>query len=118
MTQVNLVCSKIMQMFLILPQELLQKLFSIQYSENSEELSNSFIFFNAPATSGGAITNRPNVNLNVNIALKPTETLINAFELGDERYSVSIGEWTGKDNAGNIETFYYCAKYKVIKLPD
>lgn len=89
-----------------------ETIFSIQYSENSEELSNSFIFFNAPATSGGAITNRPNVNLNVNIALKPTETLINAFELGDERYSVSIGEWTGKNNAGNIETFYYCAKYK------
>lgn len=89
-----------------------ETIFSIQYSESAADLANSFIFFNAPSTSKGNITGRPNVNLNVSSAIKPTKVLIEAFEVGDERYPVSIGEWTGPNSAGNIETFYYCAKYK------
>jgi len=89
-----------------------ETLFAIQYSESAAELSNSFIFFNAPVTSGGEVTNRPNVALSTSAAIKPSTELIGAFEKGDERYSVSIGIWTGPDANGDIKDFAYCAKYK------
>jgi len=89
-----------------------ETLFSIQYSESTAESSNRFIFFNAPPTSKGEITNLPNITLNSGTSIQPEEELINAFELGDARLSVSIGLWTGPDIVGNTINSYYCAKYK------
>lgn len=89
-----------------------ETIFSIQYSESAAGLSNAFIFWNAPATSKGEVTNRPNVNLATSRAVRPTPELIEAFEDGDARFAVSIGEWTGPDRVGEIKDFFYCAKYK------
>lgn len=89
-----------------------ETIFSVQFSETAADLANTFIFFNAPSTSKGAITGRDNVGLQVNIAIKPTEDLIDAFEDGDERYATAIGEWTGIDDGGEVKGFFYCAKYK------
>ncbi len=89
-----------------------ETLFAIQYSESSAGLSNNFIFFNAPATSGGEVTGRPNVALPVSISIRPTNELLAAFEEGDQRYDVSIGRWIGPDVNGIEDEFFYCAKYK------
>jgi len=40
-----------------------ETIFAIQYSENSAELANKFIFLFAPHTSAGAVTTRPNINI-------------------------------------------------------
>jgi SusD family. len=89
-----------------------ETLFAIQYSETAADLCNTFIFFNAPTTSKGEVTGRPNVALPVSIAIKPTADLLAAFEEGDKRYDVSIGTWTGPDMNGEEKEFFYCAKYK------
>lgn len=89
-----------------------ETIFSVQFSESAADLANSFIFFNAPSTSKGAITGRASVALQVNIAIKPTADLINAFEENDQRYAVAVGEWRGADDAGQSQDFFYCAKYK------
>mgnify|MGYP000023873185 CR=1 FL=1 len=98
-----------------------ETIFSIQYSENSSDLANRFIFIFAPWTSGGDVTQRPNIKLNqgwhgCNL---PTEDLIKAFELGDKRKDVSIGIWTGKDWDGIVRPIAYCSKYKPpVSAPD
>lgn len=89
-----------------------ETLFSVQYSESTSALSNSFIFYQVPYRSGGEITERPNVALSTSGMLQPTNELLNAFEEGDERYNVAIGIWTGINNLGNIADLPYCAKYK------
>lgn len=98
-----------------------ETIFAIQYSENSVELANSFAFSFAPWTSGGEITGRPNINISGSGSgwNQPTLDLINTFEEGDKRKSVSIGFWIGKDHDGVIRTIPYCAKYKPpISAPD
>lgn len=98
-----------------------ETIFSIQYSENSSELANRFIFVFAPWTSGGEITQRPNIKINqgwhgCNL---PTEDLLKAFEPGDKRKAVSIGVWIGKDWDGMVRPIPYCAKYKPpVSAPD
>ena len=89
-----------------------ETLFSIQYSESASALANTFIFFNAPATSAGEVTGRPNVALPVGSSIRPTAELLEAFEDGDKRYEVSIGKWVGPDLNGIDDEFFYCAKYK------
>ncbi|CAM4170078.1 RagB/SusD family nutrient uptake outer membrane protein [Cytophagaceae bacterium 50C-KIRBA] len=96
-----------------------ETIFAIQYSENSVELSNQFIFTFAPHTSGGAITNRPNVNIVAAGWNQPTQDLINAFEEGDKRKEVSIGIWVGLDWDNKVKPIPYCGKYKApISAPD
>lgn len=72
---------------------------SLRFSilKNSAELANRFIFLFAPHTSGGAVTNRPNINIVGAGWNQPTDDLINAFEAGDTRKAVSIGFWNGLD---------------------
>ncbi|MFZ4260715.1 RagB/SusD family nutrient uptake outer membrane protein [Sphingobacterium sp. HJSM2_6] len=89
-----------------------ETLFSVQFSETLAELANTFIFFNAPSTSKGDVTGRPAVNLSVNIAIKPSNDLLNAFSPNDARYAVSIGKWTGPDAKNVVTDFFYCNKYK------
>jgi tetratricopeptide (TPR) repeat protein len=89
-----------------------ETIFSIQYSENTDELSQQFIFNYAPITSGGAVTLRPNVNINVAGKARPTEDLITAFEAGDKRKEVSIQFWNGPDWDNTVYDIPYCAKYK------
>lgn len=90
-----------------------ETIFSVQYSENSIDLSNRFLFYFAPWSSGGAVTNRPAINISGSGGWsQPTEDLINAFEAGDLRKNVSIAYWTGKDWDGQIRPIPYCAKYK------
>jgi tetratricopeptide (TPR) repeat protein len=89
-----------------------ETIFSIQYSENTDELSQQFIFNHAPITSGGAITLRPNININTAGKARPTEDLIDAFETGDKRKEVSIQFWTGSDWDNMVYDISYCAKYK------
>lgn len=89
-----------------------ETIFSIQYAESAANLSNQFIFYNAPNTSEGEITGRPNVALQVSRSLRPTPELIDAFEEGDKRFPVSIGFWTGPDATGEVREFAYCNKYK------
>ncbi|MFD1165726.1 RagB/SusD family nutrient uptake outer membrane protein [Sphingobacterium daejeonense] len=89
-----------------------ETLFSVQFSESAAELANNFIFFNAPYTSKGEVTGRPNVAIQVNIAIKPTQNLINSFNENDLRFTTSIGKWTGSDEKGGTADYFYCAKYK------
>jgi tetratricopeptide (TPR) repeat protein len=89
-----------------------ETIFSIQYSENTDELSQQFIFNFAPITSGGAVTLRPNVNINTAGKARPTEDLIDAFETGDKRKDVSIQFWNGPDWDNTVYDIPYCAKYK------
>ena len=96
-----------------------ETLFAVQYSENSVDLSNRFIFWFAPHTSGGAVTKRPNINIIGSGWNQPTQDLINAFEPGDKRKDVSIGFWTGVDWDSQVRAIPYCAKYKPpISAPD
>ena len=96
-----------------------ETIFAIQYSENSVELSNRFIFWFAPWTSAGAITGRPAINLVGGGWNQPTDDLINAFEAGDKRLEVSVKYWTGKDWDGQIRPIPYCGKYKPpVAAPD
>jgi tetratricopeptide (TPR) repeat protein len=98
-----------------------ETIFAIQYSENNRELSNRFIFWFAPHTSGGAVTQRPNINISGAGSgwNQPTQDLINAFEAGDERKDVSIKYWYGKDWDSEIRDIPYCGKYKPpVSAPD
>lgn len=96
-----------------------ETIFAIQYAENSAELANRFIFLFAPHTSGGAVTTRPNINIVGAGWNQPTDDLINAFEAGDKRKSVSIGFWNGLDWDNKVRPIPYCAKYKApISAPD
>lgn len=96
-----------------------ETIFAIQYSENSAELANRFIFWFAPHTSGGAVTNRPTINIVGAGWNQPTDDLINAFETGDKRKNVSIAYWTGLDWDNIVRPIPYCAKYKApISAPD
>lgn len=96
-----------------------ETIFAVQYSENSAELSNQFIFLFAPHTSGGAVTNRPNINIVGAGWNQPTDDLLNAFEAGDVRKNVSIGFWTGTDWDNIVRPIPYCAKYKPpVSAPD
>ncbi|MHB1178192.1 MAG: RagB/SusD family nutrient uptake outer membrane protein, partial [Daejeonella sp.] len=97
-----------------------ETIFAIQYSENNRELSNRFIFWFAPHTSGGAVTKRPNIGIKGNAGWnQPTDDLINAFEVGDKRKNVSIGIYNGKDWDGVVRPIPYCAKYSPpISAPD
>ncbi|MCE7062197.1 RagB/SusD family nutrient uptake outer membrane protein [Dyadobacter sp. CY343] len=89
-----------------------ETLFSVQYSEAAAALSNQFIFFNAPYTSKGEVTNRPNIALSLAGNMRPSQDLIKAFEVGDKRKSVSIAYWRGPDWNGIVADLPYCAKYK------
>lgn len=89
-----------------------ETIFAIQYSENSVELANRFIFWFAPWTSGGTVTNRPNISLVGGGWNQPTEDLINAFEPGDLRKDVSIKYWTGRDWDAVVRPIPYCGKYQ------
>jgi tetratricopeptide (TPR) repeat protein len=96
-----------------------ETIFAIQYSENSPELANNFIFTFAPHTSGGAVTGRANINIISAGWNQPTDDLINAFEEGDKRKAVSIGIWNGLDWDNKVKPIPYCAKYKApISAPD
>lgn len=96
-----------------------ETVFAIQYSENSTELSNRFIFWFAPWNSGGAVTKRPNISIISGGWNQPTDDLINAFEPGDQRKAVSIGIYNGKDWDGIVRAIPYCAKYSPpISAPD
>lgn len=88
-----------------------ETIFSVQYSEGSAALSNQFIFFNAPYTSKGEVTNRPNIALALAGNLRPTSDLINSFENGDKRENVSISYWRGPDWDGVVVDIPYCSKY-------
>lgn len=89
-----------------------ETIYAIQYSENSTELSNRFIFWFAPHTSGGAVTKRPNINIIGAGWNQPTQDLIDAFEPGDKRKDVSINFWTGLDWDSKVRPIPYSAKYK------
>lgn len=97
-----------------------ETIFAIQYAENNEELSNRFIFMFAPHTSGGEVTQRPNINIANGAGWnQPTEDLINAFEPGDKRKAVSINYWNGPDWDNEVRDIPYCGKYKPpISAPD
>lgn len=96
-----------------------ETIFAIQYSENSVDLANRFIFWFAPHTSAGAVTKRPNINIISAGWNQPTQDLINAFEPGDKRKDVSINFWTGIDWDSQVRPIPYCAKYKPpIAAPD
>jgi len=88
-----------------------ETVFAIQYSENSVELSNRFIFWFAPWNSAGAVTKRPNISIISGGWNQPTDDLINAFEAGDKRKNISIGIYNGKDWDGIVRAIPYCAKY-------
>lgn len=98
-----------------------ETIFAIQYTEASVELANRFIFLFAPWTSGGAVTQRPNINI-IGSSYgwnQPTRDLIDAFEEGDLRKEVSIAYWHGKDSDGEIRDIPYCSKYKPpVSAPD
>jgi hypothetical protein len=89
-----------------------ETIFSVQYSEGTAALSNQFIFFNAPYTSKGEVTNRPNIALALAGNMNPTQDLIQSFEAEDKRKSVSIAYWTGPGWDGVVADIPYCAKYK------
>lgn len=90
-----------------------ETIFAIQYSENNAELSNQFIFLFSPHTSGGEITQRPNINIATSGGWnQPTQDLIDAFEPGDERAAVSIKYWTGPDWDDQVRDVPYCGKFK------
>lgn len=91
-----------------------ETIFSIQYSEANNELANRFIFMFAPITSGGEVTQRPNININTAAGgfNQPTDDLINAFEPNDIRKDVSIKFWTGPDTDGQVRDIPYSGKFK------
>lgn len=89
-----------------------ETVFSVQYSENTSELSQRFIFNHAPVLSKGEVTQRANVNINLPGAVRPTDDLIHTFEEGDKRKDVSIAYWTGPDWDNIVYDIPYCAKYK------
>lgn len=98
-----------------------ETIFSIQYSENNSDLANQFCFRFAPWTSGGEITQRPNIKINGSRYgwNMPTADLLSAFEEGDKRKEASIGEWYGLDWDGVERTIQYCCKYKPpVSAPD
>lgn len=96
-----------------------ETIFAIQFSENSAELANRFIFLFAPHTSGGAVTKRPNINIISAGWNQPTQDLINAFETGDKRKDVSIAYWTGADWDSQVRPIPYPNKYKPpVSAPD
>ncbi len=97
-----------------------ETIFAIQYSENNTELANSFIFWFAPWNSAGAVTKRSNISIiGTGGWNQPTDDLLNAFEAGDKRKSVSIGIYNGKDWDGVVRAIPYCAKYfPPISAPD
>jgi tetratricopeptide (TPR) repeat protein len=97
-----------------------ETIFAIQYSENTAELSNSFIFSFAPWNSKGEITTRSNVNITGSGGYDvPTQELIDAFEPNDVRKDVSIKYWTGPDWDNVVRSLPYCAKYKPpVSAPD
>lgn len=96
-----------------------ETIFAVQYSEASAELAQTFIFTFAPHTSGGAVTNRPNIAITAAGWNQPTQDLINAFKKDDKRKAVAIGFWTGTDWDGLTRPVPYCAKYKPpVSAPD
>jgi len=96
-----------------------ETIFAIQYSENSTELANRFIFWFAPWNSAGAITKRANISIISGGWNQPTDDLINAFETNDKRKIVSIGIYNGKDWDGIVRAIPYCAKYfPPVSAPD
>jgi len=96
-----------------------ETIFGVQYSENSRELSNRFIFMFAPWTSEGNITKRPNINIISAGWNQPTADLLNAFEEGDLRKDVSIKFWNGPDWDGAVRDIPYTGKFKPpISAPD
>ncbi|MEJ7739866.1 MAG: RagB/SusD family nutrient uptake outer membrane protein [Chitinophagaceae bacterium] len=96
-----------------------ETVFAIQYSENSTELANRFIFWFAPWNSAGAVTKRPNISIISGGWNQPTDDLLNAFEPGDIRKNVSIGIYNGKDWDGIVKPIPYCTKYfPPISAPD
>lgn len=98
----------------------LETIFAVQYSENSAELANQFIFLWAPWSSGGEVTNRPNVAISQTAGWnQPTDDLINAFEPGDLRKDVSINYWFGPDWDGVERNIPYPGKFKPpVSAPD
>lgn len=96
-----------------------ETIFAIQYSENSAELANRFIFLFAPHTSAGAVTRRPNISIVGAGWNQPTQDLIDAFEPNDKRKDVSIAYWTGVDWDSQVRPIPYCNKYKPpVSAPD
>ncbi len=96
-----------------------ETIFSVQYSETTAELSNRFLFWFAPWSSGGEVTRRPNINLVGGGWNQPTDDLIAAFEPGDKRMQASIAFWNGKDWDGVVRSIPYCNKYKPpLSAPD
>lgn len=96
-----------------------ESIFAIQYSENTAELANRFIFWFAPWNSAGAVTKRPNISIISGGWNQPTDDLLNAFEAGDKRKNVSIGIYNGKDWDGVVRAIPYCAKYfPPLSAPD
>jgi len=94
-------------------------IFAIQYSENSRELANRFIFIFAPWTSGGEVTGRPNINIIGAGWNQPTLDMINAFETEDLRREVSIKFWTGPDFDDVVRDIPYIGKYNPpVSAPD
>lgn len=94
-------------------------IFAIQYSENSRELANRFIFIFAPWTSGGEVTGRPNINIISAGWNQPTIDMINAFEPGDQRKEVSIKFWNGPDYDDVVRDIPYNGKYNPpVSAPD
>lgn len=92
----------------------LESIFSMQYSEANRSLSHRLIFHFAPSTSGGQVTQRPNININNSWSgwNLPTTDLINAFEPGDVRKDASVAIWTGADYDGVVKDLPYVNKYK------
>ncbi|MEJ7769952.1 MAG: RagB/SusD family nutrient uptake outer membrane protein [Chitinophagaceae bacterium] len=96
-----------------------ETIFAIQYSENTTELANRFIFWFAPWNSAGAVTKRANISIISGGWNQPTDDLINAFEAGDKRKAVSIGIYNGRDWDGITRAIPYCAKYfPPVSAPD
>ena len=96
-----------------------ETIFAVQYSENTAELANRFLFWFAPWSSGGEVTKRPNITLQGGGWNQPTDDLLAAFEAGDTRKDVSIAFWTGKDWDGAIRAIPYCNKFKApLAAPD
>jgi hypothetical protein len=87
-------------------------IYAVQYSEVSAALSNQFIFMNAPHTSKGEVSKRPNIALAQAGNMRPSKDLIAAFEPGDKRQAVSIAYWRGPDWNGIVADLPYCVKYK------
>lgn len=92
--------------------DFVETIFSVQYSEAAADLSNQYIFFNAPYRSQGEVTKRPNIALSLAGNMAPSTELIRAFSDGDKRKDVSIAFWYGLDWDNEMRNLPYCAKYK------